>query len=79
MSRVDPIVELNNYLQSIGQLAALSWKDSKSGSAHSPQWNSVCKIYGREYGLGTGAQKHLARGAAATQALSALRNEAGGG
>ncbi|KAI6031385.1 hypothetical protein PISMIDRAFT_385096 [Pisolithus microcarpus 441] len=79
MSRVDPIVELNNYLQSTGQLTALSWKDSKGGSAHSPQWNSVCKIYGREYGTGTGAQKHLARGTAAAQALNALRDEAGGG
>ncbi|KAI6047991.1 hypothetical protein EDC04DRAFT_42204 [Pisolithus marmoratus] len=79
MSRVDPIVALNNYLQSIGQLTALSWKDSKSGSAHSPEWSSVCKIHGREYGTGTGAQKHLARGTAATMALNALRNEAGGG
>ncbi|KIO06883.1 hypothetical protein M404DRAFT_998305 [Pisolithus tinctorius Marx 270] len=79
MSRVDPIVALNNYLQSIGQLTALSWKDSRSGSPHSPVWSSVCKIYGREYGTGTGAQKHIARGNAAAQTLEALRNEAGGG
>ncbi|KAF9225379.1 hypothetical protein BS17DRAFT_778520 [Gyrodon lividus] len=78
-SAPDPIVALNNYLQSIGRAAALSWKDSQSGPTHSPQWRSVCKISGREYGVGTGTHKHLAHGAAAKIALEALRAENGGG
>ncbi|KIL01015.1 hypothetical protein PAXRUDRAFT_185708 [Paxillus rubicundulus Ve08.2h10] len=75
----EPIVALNNYLQSINLVAALSWRDSQSGPVHNPKWRSVCKISGREYGVGTGTHKHLARGAAATIALEAHRAEHGGG
>ncbi|KIJ66363.1 hypothetical protein HYDPIDRAFT_26718 [Hydnomerulius pinastri MD-312] len=80
MSRTaDPIVTLNNFLQSIGRTSALSWKDAQRGPAHTPEWRSVCKISGKEYGVGTGTHRHLARGAAAVIALAALQaeNEAG--
>ncbi|KAF8140653.1 hypothetical protein EV363DRAFT_1111360, partial [Boletus edulis] len=63
----------NSDLQSIGRAAALSWKDSTSGPTHSPEWKSVCKISGKEYGVGVGTHKHLARGAAAALALEALK------
>ncbi|KAF8559973.1 hypothetical protein OG21DRAFT_10967 [Imleria badia] len=72
----DPVVALNNYLQSIGRAATLSWKDSTSGLKHIPEWKSVCKISGKEYGVGVGTHKHLARGTAATLALEALKLEA---
>ncbi|KAF8433557.1 hypothetical protein L210DRAFT_3411851, partial [Boletus edulis BED1] len=65
----------NSDLQSIGRAAALSWKDSTSGPTHSPEWKSVCKISGKEYGVGVGTHKHLARGAAAALALEALKAE----
>ncbi|KAI9570201.1 hypothetical protein HD554DRAFT_2084523 [Boletus coccyginus] len=72
----DPVVALNNYLQSIKRAAALSWKDSSSGPTHSPEWKSVCKISGKEYAVGIGTHKHLARGTAAALALEALKLEA---
>ncbi|KAN0100261.1 hypothetical protein V8E55_000245 [Tylopilus felleus] len=63
-------------VQSIGRAAALSWKDSTSGPTHSPEWKSVCKVSGKEYGVGIGTHKHLARGAAAALAQEALKLEA---
>ncbi|KAG8219447.1 hypothetical protein J3R82DRAFT_374 [Butyriboletus roseoflavus] len=60
---------------SIGRGASLSWKDSTSGPTHSPEWKSVCKVSGKEYGVGLGTHKHLARGAAATLAIEALKLE----
>ncbi|KAH7886178.1 hypothetical protein F5I97DRAFT_1928051 [Phlebopus sp. FC_14] len=93
MSR-EPIVELNNYMQSIGLAAAVSWKDTTTGPTHSPEWKSVCKsaysfscapptnqlsVSGKEYGVGTGTHKHHARNAAAAIALPAFRAESQGG
>ncbi|KIM70149.1 hypothetical protein SCLCIDRAFT_102219, partial [Scleroderma citrinum Foug A] len=71
----DPIVELNNYLQGIGAREALSWKESKTGPPHEPIWSFICKVSGQEYGIGTGTRKHVAQGAAASEALTRLRAE----
>ena len=76
----------------MGRVAALSWIDSTSGPEHSPEWKSLCKskmpficfvprlidfaVSGKEYGVGTGTHKHLARGVAATLALEVLKCEA---
>ncbi|KAI0348141.1 hypothetical protein BDW22DRAFT_1424354 [Trametopsis cervina] len=65
-------VALNNHLQSTDRLAALVWAESTSGPAHAPVWTVVCKIDNVEMGSGTGAQKHVAKDAAAAQALRAL-------
>lgn len=72
MSLNDATVALNNYLQKTGQLAHLSWEESRSGPQHLPVWTSICKISGHEIGRGTGAAKHLARIMAAEAALEHL-------
>ncbi|KAK0481502.1 hypothetical protein IW261DRAFT_1470989 [Armillaria novae-zelandiae] len=65
-------VELNNYLQSKGMLASLSWIESISDPRYGPTWTCICKIDGQVRGIGTGAQKHVARDIAASQALNTL-------
>jgi len=57
----------------MGRAATLSWKDSTSGPTHNPEWKSVCKISGKEHGVGFGTHKHLSRGAAAALALETLK------
>ncbi|KII94023.1 hypothetical protein PLICRDRAFT_171711 [Plicaturopsis crispa FD-325 SS-3] len=71
----DPTVQLNNYLQSRGELTLLSWQESNSGPAHAVTWTCVCKIGGVPRGTGTGSLKHIAKNAAAAQALKALTEE----
>ncbi|KAJ7922853.1 hypothetical protein B0H13DRAFT_1603321, partial [Mycena leptocephala] len=73
----DGTVALNNYLQSKGRLAALSWQDSTSGPKSAPTWTSICKIFGEVRGTGTGPLKRTARDAAANQALKSLTEETG--
>ncbi|CCM03769.1 uncharacterized protein FIBRA_05916 [Fibroporia radiculosa] len=68
-------VLLNNWLQARNRVTSLSWEESTTGPRHSPQWTSVCKIDGQDYGRGTGAQKHLARDIAAKAALERLIQE----
>ncbi|KAK0208969.1 hypothetical protein DFS33DRAFT_1306659 [Desarmillaria ectypa] len=65
-------VELNNYLQSKGMSASLSWIEFTSDPRYGPTWTCICKIDGHVRGIGTGAQKHIARDIAASQALDAL-------
>jgi len=65
-------VALNNYLQSKNQAALLTWEESSSGPAHAPQWTLTCKLNGEVVGVGTGAQKHIAKDMAAKAALQTL-------
>jgi len=65
-------VALNNYLQTGGKLASLSWVDITTGPRDQPVWTSTCKIAGKIVAEGTGTHKHLARNAAATLALKSL-------
>ncbi|SJL06416.1 uncharacterized protein ARMOST_09753 [Armillaria ostoyae] len=44
-------VELNNYLQSKGMLASLSWIESISGPRYGPTWTCICKIDGQVRGI----------------------------
>ncbi|KAF8208422.1 hypothetical protein K438DRAFT_1573727, partial [Mycena galopus ATCC 62051] len=71
----DRTVALNNYLQSKGQLAALSWEESTSGPKSAPTWTCICKISGQVRGRGTGSLKRTAKDAAAKQALESLTGE----
>ncbi|PBK98395.1 hypothetical protein ARMGADRAFT_575417 [Armillaria gallica] len=64
---------LNNYLQKQNRLAAVSWVESSSGPPNKPTWTMTCKIDGEARGTGTGAQKHVAKDAAADQALAYLK------
>ncbi|KAJ7610973.1 hypothetical protein FB45DRAFT_761200, partial [Roridomyces roridus] len=68
-------VALNNYLQSKGRVAALSWEDSASGSKSAPIWTCNCKISGEIMGTGTASMKKKARDVAANQALQSLTEE----
>ncbi|KAF8201071.1 hypothetical protein K438DRAFT_1821320 [Mycena galopus ATCC 62051] len=68
-------VALNNYLQSKGQLAAMSWEESTSGPSGAPTWTCICKISGEVRGRGTGSLKRTARDVAAKQALESLTEE----
>ncbi|KAJ6541930.1 hypothetical protein B0H19DRAFT_958983 [Mycena capillaripes] len=71
----DGTVALNNYLQSKGKLAALSWQDSTSGPKSAPTWTSICKISGEVRGTGAGPLKRTARDVAANEALKSLTEE----
>ncbi|KAI0783362.1 hypothetical protein C8Q75DRAFT_444164 [Abortiporus biennis] len=66
-------VALNNFLQARNQLHLLSWEERNAGPPHLTQWTVTCKFGGEVLGVGTGAQKHIARDAAAAVALKALR------
>ncbi|KAG6380820.1 hypothetical protein JVT61DRAFT_5205 [Boletus reticuloceps] len=44
------------------------WTNTQSGV-------EICAVSGKEYGVGVGTHKHLARGAAAALALEALKAE----
>ncbi|KAI0257276.1 hypothetical protein BJV78DRAFT_1277828 [Lactifluus subvellereus] len=68
-------IALNNFLQSKGKRASLSWYDTSSGPAHEPEWTSVCKIDGEAISSGKGTHKHLSRDDAADQALVKLTAE----
>ncbi|KAJ4485624.1 hypothetical protein J3R30DRAFT_3283849, partial [Lentinula aciculospora] len=68
----DGTFALNNFLQRKNRLDALSWMESTSGPRHAIQWTCVCKINGEVFGIGTGAQKHVARDIAANQTLQTL-------
>ncbi|KAJ7204490.1 hypothetical protein GGX14DRAFT_460665 [Mycena pura] len=68
-------VALNNYLQSKGLVAALSWQESLSGPKSAPTWTCVCKISGQVFGTGEGSLKRTARDIAAKQALKSLTEE----
>ncbi|VDB86940.1 unnamed protein product [Peniophora sp. CBMAI 1063] len=73
MSGPKGTIALNNYLQGIGKLAALSWVDVTAGAQHSPTWTSTCKIDGRVIATGSGPLKHIARDEAADKAFEILR------
>ncbi|KAJ7790781.1 hypothetical protein B0H14DRAFT_2535342 [Mycena olivaceomarginata] len=75
MPNDDGTVALNNYLQSKGQLAALSWQDSTSGPKSAPTWTCICKLCGEVRGTGTGYLKRTARDFTAKQALKSLTEE----
>ncbi|GBE77489.1 hypothetical protein BKA93DRAFT_822997 [Sparassis latifolia] len=73
---LDGTVALNNYLQSKNQHSLVSWVDTTSGPRHAPEWTSTCKFNGEVIGVGQGAQKHVARDAAAKAALEVLTQQA---
>ncbi|KAK0234544.1 hypothetical protein EDD85DRAFT_955373 [Armillaria nabsnona] len=60
-------------LQKQNRQAAVSWVESSSGPPNKPTWTMTCKIDGEARGTGTGAQKHVAKDAAADQALAYLK------
>ncbi|KAI0778650.1 hypothetical protein BD413DRAFT_510755, partial [Trametes elegans] len=66
------IVDLNNYLQKQGQLAALNWVETHVGAGNSIQWTVKCKLQGEVVGTGVSHQKGNAKEEAARQALVAL-------
>ncbi|KAK0502254.1 hypothetical protein EDD18DRAFT_684951 [Armillaria luteobubalina] len=66
---------LNNYLQKQNKLDAVSWLESCSGPSNKPTWTMSCKINGEIRGTGTGFQKHVAKDAAADEALAYLKNK----
>lgn len=72
MSTESGTVELNNYLQSKGKTATVSWDESWTGPRHDPVWTCVCKIDRTECSSGTGKNKHEARNKASRLALRTL-------
>ncbi|KAK0200282.1 hypothetical protein DFS33DRAFT_1277755 [Desarmillaria ectypa] len=79
LSRALPAYFLQLYspldLQGQKRHDAVSWVESRSGSPNAPIWRMICKIDGQVRGIGTGPQKHVAKDAAANQALAYLRGQ----
>ncbi|KAJ2912490.1 hypothetical protein MD484_g7926, partial [Candolleomyces efflorescens] len=61
-------VKLNNHLQKIGRATSLSWEESSVNQV----WTCVCKIDGEPRGRGVASHKHVAKDAAAEEALKYL-------
>ncbi|KAI0673598.1 hypothetical protein C8Q78DRAFT_637679 [Trametes maxima] len=66
------VVDLNNYLQKQGQLAALRWKESSTGAGNSIQWTTTCILQDEVMGTGVSSQKGHAKEEAAKQVLIKL-------
>ncbi|KAI0361115.1 hypothetical protein OH77DRAFT_397721 [Trametes cingulata] len=66
------VVDLNNYLQKQGQLAALRWNEVPDGVGQNMQWVATCYINEEALGTATAKQKSAAKEEAARQTLVKL-------
>ncbi|KAI0652337.1 hypothetical protein C8Q79DRAFT_1005545 [Trametes meyenii] len=66
------VVDLNNYLQKQGQLAALRWSEAVTGAGNNIQWTMACIIQDEVMGTGISNQKGHAKEEAARQVLVKL-------
>ncbi|KAI0375470.1 hypothetical protein BV20DRAFT_273138 [Pilatotrama ljubarskyi] len=66
------VVDLNNYLQKQGQLAALRWTEVPAGAGNNMQWTASCILNDEVMGTATSKQKSAAKEEAARQTLVRL-------
>ncbi|KAH9982751.1 hypothetical protein BGW80DRAFT_1453575 [Lactifluus volemus] len=71
-SNLPPTVRLNNYLQGIGQLSAVSYHEKDNGPNAVNRWSITLKINGQVMGASTAPRRSAAKEAAAQQALDSL-------